>query len=180
MNIYDLTENWQRLDALLEETGGELTPEVDELLATMVDESPVALERAAHYLKALENVQEVCKARRAALAATVERTESKAEKVRTLMADVLKRIGKPVKLPEFTLSTQTRTSYAFEVQPGVELFELPTQFWKQPDPVLVKSALNEAAKAGTLPDGVVCSESTNTSLMIRTPKAKAETETPAA
>ena len=180
INIYGLNDSWVALDAILEETGGEITPEAGELLETLISEAPDALERAGFYLKFLEAEVGVIDARRQALAANKAVKEAKAEKVRTLMADVLKRIGKPVKLPEFTLSTQTRTSYAFEVQPGVELFELPTQFWKQPDPVLVKSALNEAAKAGTLPDGVVCSESTNTSLMIRTPKAKAETETPAA
>jgi hypothetical protein len=174
MHIYEIDSNWQRIEGLLEESCGELTPEIEEALGALITESPEALERAGHYVKALEAVQEVCKARRAALAATIERTEAKAEKVRAAMAAVLKRIGKPVKLPEFTLSTQTRTSYAFAVAPGVEVFELPTQFWKQPEPELVKSALNEAAKAGTLPESITCLESTNTSLMIRTPTKKSE------
>ncbi len=174
LTIYGLNDSWQALDAFLEESGGEITPEAAELLDTLISEAPEALERAGHYIKFLENEVAVIDARRAALAANKSIKEAKAEKVRDLMATVLKRIGKPVKLPEFTLTTQTRTSYAFEVQPGVELFELPTQFWKQPEPVLVKTALNEAAKAGTLPEGVICSESTNTSLMIRTPTKKTD------
>ena len=175
MNIYGLSESWLSLDAVLEETGGEVTPEVAEMIAALVDESPQALERAAHYLQALDGAADVAKARRAALAATVERTEGKAAKVREVMTAVLVRVGKPVRLPEFTLSTTTRTSYAFAVSPDCQVFEVDDRFLRYRDPELNKAALTEAQKAGELPASIVCVESSSTSLMLRVSKPKEKT-----
>lgn len=180
MNISGLNDSWLALDAVLEETGGELTPEADELLATLISEAPDALERAGFYLKHLEREVAIIDERRQALAANKAIKEAKADKVRDLMATVLKRLGKPVKLPEFTLSTQTRTSYAFAIAPDSEIFELDTMFVRYREPELNKTALTDAAKAGQLPAGVLCTTSESTSLMIRTPKTKATETTTAA
>jgi hypothetical protein len=175
MNLYDLTENWQRLDAMLEESAGDLTPEAEEIMATLVTEAPDALERAGFFLKNSEARVDVAKARRAALAATIEVEEAKQERVRAAMALVLQRLGKPVKLPEFTLSTQTRTSYAFALAPDADPLEIG-DFLRYREPELDKKALTAAAKEGNVPAGILCQTSETTVLMLRTPAKKNTTE----
>ncbi len=178
MHIYDLDTNWQRLDAVLEESAGELTPEVEEIMSTLITEAPEALERAGFFIKNSE-ARVDAKARRTALAATIEAEEAKQDRIRAAMTTVLQRLGKPVKLPEFTLSTQTRTSYAFALAPDADPLEIG-DFLRYREPELDKKALTVAAKEGNLPAGILCQTSETTSLMLRTPTKKANPETSAA
>ena len=174
MNIFDLDKNWQRLDEVLEETGGEITPEIEALLNELVNESKGSLERAGFYRRALENQVAICKERRAALAATIERCEAKMEKLNAVLTPVLKRLGKPQKVPEFTMSTQTRESVAFAVKPGVDLFELDESFIRVRQPELNLVALKEARKDGILPEQIDITVTETTSVMMRTPTKKAD------
>ena len=175
MNIFDLDKNWQRLDEVLEETGGEITDEIQALLDELVNESKGSLERAGFYRKALEAQITICKERRQALAATIERCDLKLTRLSAVLVPVLQRLGKPQKFPEFTLSTQTRESVAFAIKPGAEVFEIPGEFIRVREPELNLVALKEARKAGApLPEQIAVSVAESTSVMMRTPTKKSE------
>lgn len=175
LNIFDLDANWLRLDNALEEAAGEITPEIEAVLNELINESKPALERAGFYLKALENQVDICKERRAALASTIERTEAKAARVKAVLVNVLQRLGKAQKFPEFTLSTVTRESVAFALKPGAEYYELPADYFRQKYELNL-AALKEARKEGTkLPEQITVAVSESTSVTLRTAGKKAET-----
>ena len=177
MNIFDLNKNWQRLDEVLEDTAGEITPEIEGLLAELVNESKGSLEQAGFYRRSLENQIAVCKERRAALAATVERCEAKMDRLNAALVPVLKNLGKAQKFPEFTMSTTTRESVAFALKPGVQIFELDESFFRVVEPTLNLPALKEARKAGFLPEQIDTVVTESTSVMMRTASKKADTAT---
>lgn len=171
MSVWEVSKNFLSLDALLEESAGELTPEIEENLATLVTEGKDALESAGNYRRWLEAQVQVCKDRRAALAATIQTTEAKLARLEEAMVTVLSAIGKPVKLPEFTLSTMTRNKWEFSAT--VPLFELPDDCLRYKEPELNKTYLNELKSAGqSIPAGLVAVQITTTSLTVRTPKKK--------
>lgn len=175
MNIFDLHTNWKRLDEILEETGGELTPDVEVLLGELVTASGEALERAGFYRRALETQIAVAKDRRAALAATIERAELKLARVEAALVPVLRALGKPQRFPEFTMSTMTRELVSFALKPGAEYFEIPGHFIRTRDPELDLAALKEARKAGEgLPDQILVAVSESVSVTLRTPTKKKE------
>jgi hypothetical protein len=176
MNVFDLDQNWLRLDEALEDAGGELTSELEAILNELINESKPALERAGHYLKALENVTDVCKDRKKALDATIARTEAKASRVKAVLVNVLQRLGKAQKFPEFTLSTVTRESVAFALKPGAEFYELPADFFRQKYELNL-AALKDARKAGsTLPEQITVAVSQSTSVTLRNSGKKAEAD----
>ncbi len=166
MNIEGISESFLALDNLLEESAGEITPEIEAALALLIEESPAALESAGFYLLSLDRRIGVCKERRQALAAQIERTERVQERVKSAMAEVLKRTGKQ-KFPEFTLSTTTRQSVAFTLAPGVETFELDPRFIRVREPELNLVELKAAHKAGQLPEQVQATTSETTSTTLR-------------
>lgn len=177
MNVWSLSTNWQQLDQLLEESCGELTPEIEALMGELVTASKDALEGAGFYRNWLKAQVAVCKERRAALAATIESLEQRQERLDAALVVVLKALGKPQKFAEFTLTTQTRESVAFAPKPGVDLIDLPSEFIRIKDPELNLSALKDAHKAGKLPDGVDVEVSSSTGVMLRAATKKTDTDT---
>lgn len=179
MNIEGISESFLALDSLLEESCGEITPQVEAAIDLLIEESPAALESAGFYVMALDRRIGVCKERRQALAAQIERTERIQDRVKTAMAEVLKRTGKQ-KFPEFTLSTTNRQSVAFTLADGVEAFELDSRFIRVREPELNLVELKAAHKAGNLPEQVQATTTESTSLMLRRVGAKPETTETAA
>lgn len=173
MNVYDLNANWLRLDEAIEEAAGELTPEIEGLMAELLDESKGSLEQAGFWRKSLLNRVEICKERRRNLAAQIERTESTIDHLDTALAAIIVRLGKPQKFPEFTLSTQKRDKHIFALKPGCEWWEIDPGFVK----TTIEPRLNElklAAKEGNLPEQITHETFSETSLMMRTPSKPKE------
>jgi hypothetical protein len=179
MNVWNLSLEWQQLDQLLEESCGELTPEVEAHMETLVTASKDAVESAGFYRLWLDTQEATCKARRAALAASLEVINKKYERLDAALVVILQKTGKQ-KFPEFTLSTTTRENVAFAPAPGVDLIDLPSQFVRYSEPVLNLTALKEARKAGTLPPEVEAVATETTGVMLRKATQKAQTETAAA
>lgn len=176
MNVFELSANWMRLDELLEESAGELTPEIEALQAELITESKDSLEQVGQYRLWIQSQVQVCKDRRAALSATAERLEAKLDRVDTALVTVLKALGKPQRFPEFTLSTTTRENLAFAVAPDTCIADLPEQFVRFKDPELNLPALKEAAKEGKLPAGIHAEATTSTSVTQRKPTKKGEAQ----
>lgn len=175
MNVFELDQNWLRLDEALEESGGELTEALEAVLNELINDSKPALERAGFYLRFIESQIDICKERRAALAATIAASEAKADRIKDVLVNVLKRLGKPQKFPEFTLSTVTRESVAFELKPGSEFYEIPPALYRQKYELNL-TALKEARKAGALPEQIAVAASESTSVTLRKAGKKAEAD----
>jgi hypothetical protein len=166
MNIFGLSPTFATIEEQLVENAGELTPELEALLAEAITESGPALEQAGFLKLALRKRVEICKERKAALDASIRAAEASEERVDAALEKILAVVGKQ-KFPEFTLSTTTRESVSFALKPGVQAFELPEQFVRVREPELVLTALKEARKAGQLPEGlldVMATESTSVTL----------------
>jgi hypothetical protein len=175
MNVWEVSANFARLDAILEVSMGELTPEAEEAFASCVDESKDALESAGNYRRWLQAQIQTCKDRRAALWATMGTLEKKLMHLDDALVVVLKRLGKPQRFPEFTLSTMTKVGWEFSA--SVPLFELPEDCLRYKDPELNKQYLTDLKMTGQkLPDGLVALEVVNSSVTFRVPREKKSDE----
>ena len=174
LNVYDLNANWLRLDELLEESGGEITPEIEALEAELITESKASLEQVGQYRNYIQSQVAICKERRAALAATVERMEAKLDRVDSVLVRVLQALGKPQRFAEFTLSTVTRSNQVFTLRPDASFTEIPDRFVKWTEPELRPAVLKAAMKDGSIPEQIAIEETTSTSVMQRRPTKKTE------
>ena len=176
LNVYDLNANWLRLDDLLEESGGEITPEIEALEKELITESKESLEQAGQYRSWIQSQVAICKERRSALAATAERMEAKLDRVDAALVRILQALGKPQRFAEFTLSTVTRTNQSFTVKPNACIAELPEKFVRWTEPTLNIVALKAALKDQSIPEHVAVEETTSTSVMQRKSAKKEATE----
>lgn len=104
-----------------------------------------------------------CKEKEAQLAGRRQRAAARQERLRTLIEQAMLVAGlETVKRPCATFSVA-------QVKPKPLVTDealIPAAFWKQPDPVLDKAKLNEAAKSGESVPGVTLSNG-GTTLKIR-------------
>lgn len=174
MNIFGLSPTFARIEEALVEGAGELTPELEALMAEAMTEAPAALEQAGFLKLALRKRVEIAKERKASLDATIKAAENAEERVDACLEKILAITGKQ-KFPEFTLSTTTRESVAFALKPGAAVFEIPDTFVRFRDPELNLTALKDARKAGQeLPAALEVSVSESTSVTIRRAGKKAD------
>ncbi|GEM_PF-6519363 len=101
--------------------------------------------------------------------------ENAAERLGDLMAEPLKITGK-IKTVAGTLYTQTRSTWSFDLKPGTQFFELPDALWRQADPELNKTELKKLAEAGTLPEQILAAKADRTSVCLKTPTTKKDSE----
>ena len=174
LNVYDLNANWLRLDDLLEESGGEITPEIEALEKELITESKESLEQVGQYRSWIQSQVAICKERRAALAATAERMEAKLDRVDATLVRILQALGKPQRFAEFTLSTVTRTNQSFTMKPNACIAELPEKFVRWTEPTLNLVTLKAALKDQSIPEQIAIEETTSTSVMQRRPTKKTE------
>jgi len=167
MNIFGLSPTFAHLEEQLVENGGELTPELEALMAEALTEAPAALEQAGFLKLALRKRVEIIKERKACLDASIKAAEASEERVDAALEKILAVTGKQ-KFPEFTLSTATRESVAIALKPGADVLELPSAFVRYTDPSLNLTAIKEARKAGQeLPEILEIAASTSTSVTLR-------------
>lgn len=104
-----------------------------------------------------------CAAKLAQIEARKKRAENRRERVRALIEQAMLIASVPsIKLPTATLTVK-------EVKPRPLVTDeaaIPAEFWRQPDPVLDRKAISEAAKEGRDIPGVTLSNG-GTSLQIR-------------
>ena len=119
--------------------------------------------------KALEEIDECqiaivgIKDREATLADRRKRAEARQERIRSLIEQALLVAEFPtVKLPCATLTVSQVAPKSFVDDEA----QIPTRFWKSPDPVLDKVAINKAVKDGEIIPGVAMTNGT-TKLTIR-------------
>jgi len=167
VKLFDISAEWQEIQEALEAGAGEMTPELEIKLDGLLVAAPEKIEAAASVVKHLEAQAEAAKAEIERMALRRQAFVNGADQLRAKMLPAVQAVGK-VKTPRFSIYTTERKTQAFEVKPGVSIAELPDKFVRWLDPQLNKSALKDALKAGeALPDEVLVSEGTTTSLTIR-------------
>lgn len=158
---HELRREAEAARVLIAEIGSE-----DETLAHDMVEGETSLLEAID--RALAEVDDCdvtiagCKAKEEQMAERRKRAEARQDRLRALVEQALVMCDlRTVKRPTATLTVRN-------VPPKPMVSDeaaIPARFWKQPDPVLDKKALNEAAKTETIP-GVTMTNG-GTSLTIR-------------
>lgn len=161
IKLYEILPAWQAILQTLEENGGELTPELEAEAAALIGDSKEKLEAAAMARRNLQLKGNLFRAHAkvfmdeaARCVAMAESIEANADRLGDLMAPALEVTGS-IQTPAGTLFTQTRTTWAFELKPGVQHFELPVTLWRQPEPELNKRPLADLAESHPLPEGLL-------------------------
>jgi hypothetical protein len=168
MKLYEVPSLFQALEAILIESGGELTPEIEAAWQLIEANSADKIEAAACVIKNLEADEKAAKDEAARLSARSASFANAADRLRSLVQPALEAMGGKVKTARFTIFTTTRESTAFALKPGHEAFELPEKFIRVREPELNKTALKDALKAGeSLPDILIVDTNTSTSMTIR-------------
>jgi hypothetical protein len=178
--LYEIPAILQSILDKIAEADGEVTPEVEQELDKLINTTEVKIADAALLRRNLELQAESALAQAKVFSDEAERCkaqagvwEAAAEKLGLLLVPVLKLTGK-VQTPAGTVYLQTRKNYAFELKPGVDFFQLDSEFWRTGKPELNKRALNEAAKEDRLPDEIMAMKTETTSVCLKKPTKNKE------
>jgi hypothetical protein len=168
LRLYEIPIEFERIAQALEESGGELTPEIQAAWEAIEAAGAEKVEATACVVKSMGLEAEALAAEIGRLQGRKESLESAQARLKSLLVPALEALGGKVKTPRFTVYNQTRSTQAFELKPGVNAWELDARFYRVRDPELNKAALKDALKAGEpLPEGVVMSEGSTTYPVIR-------------
>lgn len=176
-SIYFLSPQILALLEQLEESGGELTPELQAEMEAILEATPEALERAGFAMLHIDAKIEAATERINTLRATKAALEASKQRLREALLPVLEAAGGKFKGLEFTLSTTTRTSEAFVLAPGHNAFELDEKFYRIKEPELNLPELKAAQKAGQLPAEIDYAAMETTSITLRRAAKKADAST---
>lgn len=157
MHLYEIPTEARLIEEQLEESGGELTPELEQRINEFMAGSKDKIEAAAMVVRSLNASAEACKAEAKRLSERNAALERSADRLKNLMLSAvdLGFAGK-IKTNFFTIWGQNSADTThFDVQPDVQLDSLPERF------VRVKRELNReelksAFKAGEkLPETII-------------------------
>lgn len=161
MKLYELPIEAARIEMLLTESEGELTPEIEAIIEDFLAGGEQKLENAACVVRSLDAQAEACKAESDRLKARQKSLEANRDRLKGLMLVAVDSAFKgKVKTPLFTIySQQSPSSATFELAEGKNLTELPDAFVKIEAPTLDTGALWDAWRhKQALPPEVVVTE----------------------
>jgi hypothetical protein len=152
LTLYEISMEGMEIASILEESEGELTPELEERLNALMIAGPKRVEAAAIVVKQLEASAGACEREVERLAARAKAFQANAERLKGYMTLALdSAFGGKIKTDRFTVWTQQSADrVAFELGAGRTIEEVEAV-----DPSLVrvkkeldKIALKERFKAG--------------------------------
>lgn len=158
--LYDITQDQQLIISLLEETGGELTPEIEEAMNITRSELE---SKAEGYGKAIFEY----KAKEEAIDAEIKRLTARKKTAQNIQQRLKERIAEALEVFEVEKLEAGTFRYSFRKSKSVEIIDLnalPDEFIiteKKAD----KKAIGDALKAGSVICGAQLNE--NKSLQIR-------------
>ena len=161
MKLYELSAEAERLAMLLEQSEGELSPELEVEWNAFLAGGKEKLESAACILRSLQAQADACKAESTRLKARSASMEANADRLKTLMlAAVDGAFNGKLKTDLWTIYGQNSPpSATFELAADADLMRLPDEFVKIEAPRLDTGALWEAWRhKQVLPDSVVVTE----------------------
>lgn len=152
LSLYDVSLEGMLIASILEETEGELTPEIEARMDALMQAGTERVEAAAMVVRSLEANASACKIEAQRLlerAASFDRQTEQLKERMTIAIDTA--FGGKIKTPRFTAWTQAPPDYvAFDISPNHSIEEVEAA-----DPSLVRVkkeldrvALKERFKAG--------------------------------
>lgn len=158
MNLYELQMEQLELNALLEENGGELTPEIEERLQIHDFDVNQKMESYCKAIKQYESDIEGLKGEIERLKARKESSEKAVQRMKDAMLTAMTTFGMD-KLQAGTFKIGTRKSQSLEV---LDENLVPEKFKNEVVTIKVdKNAIKDAIKAGEEVDGVKLNDNTN-------------------
>jgi hypothetical protein len=158
--LYTITEDQRLLNAMLEENGGELTPEIEEAMQITEDNLLAKAEAYGATISEYDAQAEACAAEIKRLMAYKKTCENVSKRMRERLSDAMHTFDKD-KLTAGTFRFSFRKSTSVLVEDETII---PKEFFKV-EPMLKKKELLDALKAGELIAGA--SLATNYSLQMR-------------
>lgn len=158
--LYTITEDQRLLNAMLEENGGELTPEIEEAMQITEDNLLAKAEAYGATISEYDAQAEACAAEIKRLTAYKKTCENVSKRMRERLSDAMHTFDKD-KLTAGTFRFSFRKSTSVLVEDETII---PKEFFKV-EPTLKKKELLDALKAGELIAGA--SLATNYSLQMR-------------
>lgn len=158
--LYTITEDQRLLNAMLEENGGELTPEIEEAMLITEENLITKAEAYGATIREYDAQAEACAAEIKRLMAYKKTCENISKRMRERLSDAMQTFEKD-KLTAGTFRFSFRKSTSVSVDDETII---PDEFFKV-EPTLKKKELLDALKAGELIAGA--SLATNYSLQIR-------------
>lgn len=152
MNLYEI--NQAIMDAferwIEPETGEIIDSEAEAELDALQMERDSKIENIALWIKNLDAEAEALKAEKMAFAERQRRAERKAESLRRYLTSAMD--GE--KFFTSKVAITWRKSETVELDPNRSIFEIDTHYLRLPDPMLDKTAIKNALKAGEQISGV--------------------------
>jgi hypothetical protein len=145
--LYDLAKSYTDIEAMLMETGGELTPEIEKVLATLKDAEEIKVEQMCQLYANFDGLAMAAKGEAQRLAALAGARFKAAENIKAYLRDFLEQLGKKkIVTPSFEVQ-RVRAAPVANVDPKVTPFP---RFRKKPPPppawVLDKKAITNEFK----------------------------------
>lgn len=168
MKLYELAPLWQQIQDGLQESAGELTPEIEALWAHLEDDGTAKVDSACCVLRHMKAEAEILAEEISRLQARKSATENAQERLRSMILPAVVALGGKVKTERFTTFTTTRKSFAIELAPGHDVWELEARFYRTREPELAKTEIKKAIEAGEIvPEALTVVESKSVSLTVR-------------
>jgi hypothetical protein len=161
MKLYDIPAEAEQIESLLEESQGELTPEIEQKLKDFVEGGKEKLEHAAAIVKSLTSQAGACKEEASRLSARKASLEANADRLKALMLTAVDGgFNGKIKTSFFTIWGQTsKATVSFSLAEGVDPWTIPEEFSRVVAPELDKVKLQQAHKEGkAIPEIIKCEE----------------------
>lgn len=165
MKLYDIPIEANEIEAVLADTCGELTPEMEQRIQGFLRDSKDKVEAAAMVALSLEDDADVCRQEAERLMKRAGGLENGARHLKGLMLFAVDEgFGGKIKTAKFTIWGQSSApTTSFELPPGADIHAVPFEFLRMKDPELDKQALKAACDAGLpMPEQIVVSEKPGT------------------
>lgn len=169
-NLYTILDEYKQIEYELMESGGDLTPELEERLAINKDQFEEKMDNYAKLRNAKLARIESIKSELERLSSLIELEQRGADELSKRMKDALMQYGEQDKkgiyrfsTTLFNFSTRKSTGYTYNED------KIPAKFWytpppKEPVPIVDKSKIKDALKDGDV-EGVTVN--TNYSITIK-------------
>lgn len=168
LRLYQIPEAYEHLEAVLLETGGELTDELQVLMRQLDLASTEKIENAWAVVKNFQALEEASKAEAERLTMRAKIAAAAASRLKAAILPAVLALGGKVKGSRWTVWTSTREGMSFELKPGFDVEDLPEEFIRRSEPELDKKALAAAAKEGKkLPEAIHAAPTSTTFVTAR-------------
>lgn len=165
MKLYEIPIEANEIEAVLADTYGELTPEIEQRIAGFLREGKEKIESGVIVVKSLEDDAEICRQEADRLMKRALGLEKGADHLKGLILFAVDEgFGGKIKTAKFTVWGQnSAATVSFELPPGGDIHSVPLEFLRMKDPELDKPALKAALEAELpIPEQIVVSEKSGT------------------